>query len=198
MSLKNDIEMVKEELNSEEKFFEKAVMTEKFVSKYKYLMIGAFAVIVIAVGGNIAYDINRNNTITAANETLATLEKNPMDKAALLTLKTLSPSLHDVWVYSQAVASKDMDALKGLKNSKTELLNDLVTYELAQDSQDASKLDAYASKQSSIYKDLAQIQSAVILLNDGKMDLAHSKLSTINENSSLYKIAKALLHYGIK
>ncbi len=190
--------MVKEELNSEEKFFEKAVITEKFVNKYKYVMIGAFVVIVIAVGGNIAYDINKNNTITAANGALAALEKNPADASALSSLKTLSPSLHDVWVYSQAVASGDSDALKGLKNSKTTLLGDLVTYELAQDSKDVSKLDAYSSKQGAIYVDLAQIQSAVILLNDGKMDLAHSKLSTIHESSSLYKIAKALLHYGVK
>jgi len=35
LSLKQDIEMVKEELNSEEKFFEKAVLTERFVKKYK-------------------------------------------------------------------------------------------------------------------------------------------------------------------
>ena len=35
MSLKEELEMVKEELSSEEKFFEKAVITEKFVKKYK-------------------------------------------------------------------------------------------------------------------------------------------------------------------
>jgi len=47
LSLKNNIEMVKEELNSEEKFFEKAVITEKFVKKYKNLLIGS----VIAICG---------------------------------------------------------------------------------------------------------------------------------------------------
>ena len=35
LSLKTDIEMVKDELTSEEKFFEKAVVTEKFIKKYK-------------------------------------------------------------------------------------------------------------------------------------------------------------------
>ena len=35
VSLKENIEMVKNELNSEEQFFEKAVQTERFVKKYK-------------------------------------------------------------------------------------------------------------------------------------------------------------------
>jgi hypothetical protein len=38
LSLKENINMVREELNSEEKFFEKAVITEKFVKKYKNLL----------------------------------------------------------------------------------------------------------------------------------------------------------------
>jgi len=190
--------MVKEELNSEEKFFENAVITEKFVKKYKNLMIGAFVLIVLAVGGNIAYDVNKSNTVTAANETLAILEKNPSDSAALTKLKTLSPALHDVWIYSQAIKNQDRETLKSLAATKAIGLQDLVNYELAQNSQDTAKLDTYALKQNAIYSDLAQVQSAVVLLNEGKVDLAHSKLSTINEQSPLYKVAKALLHYGIK
>ncbi len=198
MSLKNDIEMVKEELNSEEKFFEKAVITEKFVKKYKNVMIGSFVAVVLLVGGNVAYDINKAGQISAANETLTQLQTNPSDSAALARLSNLSPALSDVWTYSQAITNKDVATLESLENSKTMIVSDLVAYELAQDSKDVAKLDSYATKQNSIYKDLAQVQSAVILLNEGEMDLAHSKLSTINDNSSLSKIAKALLHYGVK
>ena len=198
MSLKNDIEMVKEELNSEEKFFEKAVITEKFVKKYKTLMIASFVVAVVGVGGNIAYQANVNSKIEAANQTLATLDANPSDEAAKAMLKSLSPALFDVWNYSQAVASKDLETLKKLETSKTTLISDLASYELAQDSKDLAKLDAYASKQGAIYTDLAQIQSAIILLDEGKVDLAHNKLTTISENSALYKVSKALLHYGVK
>ena len=198
MSLKNDIEMVKEELNSEEKFFEKAVITEKFVKKYKNVMIGSVVAVVLLVGGNVAYDLNKAGQVSAANETLAELQTDPTDATALARLKNLSPALHDVWSYSQAITNKDSAALAALKGSKTAIVSDLVSYELAQDSKERGKLDSCASKQSSIYKDLAQVQSAVILLNEGKIDLAHSKLATINEASSLSKIAKALLHYGVK
>lgn len=198
MSLKNDIDMVKEELNSEEKFFEKAVMTEKFVKKYKYLMIGTFAAVVIAVGGNMAYELNKSSTVTAANESLVALESNPSDAAALSSLKSLSPELHDVWIYSQAITNKDLQALKTLENSKAPILKDLISYELAGESKDVATLNSYASNQDAIYRDLAQVQSAVVLINEGKIDSAHTKLSTISESSSLYKVAKALQHYGVK
>jgi len=47
LSLKENIGMVKEELTAEEQFFEKAVVTERFVKKYKNVMIGSLVVIVL-------------------------------------------------------------------------------------------------------------------------------------------------------
>ena len=198
MSLKNDIEMVKEELNSEEKFFEKAVITEKFIKKYKNMMIGAVAVVVIVVAGNIIYSIKEANRVASTNTILASLEKNPLDTKASQELKSLSPSLFDVWSYSQAIKNQDIEALKKLKNSKTLIIGDLVSYELAQNSQDITKLDAYSSTQGAIYSDLAQLQTAIILIKENKIDLAHQKLLTITKTSPLYSIAKSLLHYGVK
>ncbi len=190
--------MVKEELSSEEKFFERAVVTEKFVKKYKNVMIGTVAFVVIAVSGNIAYDLNKSSNITSANKALSVLEKDSSNAQALADLQSLSPALFDVWNYSQAIVNKDMEALKKLESSKTPIVDDLVAYELAVNSQDISKLDSYALKQNTIYGDLAKVQSAVILMNSGKTDLAHQQLSSINENSSLYRVAKSLLHYGVK
>jgi len=190
--------MVKEELNSEEKFFEKAVITEKFVKKYKNLMIGSVVAVVVLVGSNIAYDINKQTTIDNANKALISLNKDSKDSSALSELKSLSPSLYYVWIYSQAIADKDLVTLKELKNSKTLLVSDLVKYELAQDTKDISALNEYALKQDAIYKDLALIQSAVILMNDSKIDAAHQKLALITSQSSLSKVAQALSHYGVK
>jgi len=198
LSLKNDIEMVKDELNSEEKFFEKAVITEKFVKKYKNLMIGSAVALVLVVGGSVAYDMNKQSKIDAANAALSLLQKDSKDSTSLAQLKVLSPNLHDVWLYSKAMADKDVTALAQLQNSKALIVSDLVAYELAQNKKDIAALNSYAMKQSSIYKDLAQVQSAVILINSGKVQQAHDKLSTITESSSLYRVAKALLHYGVK
>lgn len=198
MSLQDNIGMVKEELTSEEKFFEKAVVTEKFVKKYKNVMIGSVVVIVLFVAGNIIYDMNKQHTLAEANSALLKLKQNPQDSATLQKLQSLSPKLHDVWVYSQAVANKSVKDLEKLENSKALLIDDLSSYEVAQNLQDKKKLDAYAEKQGAIYKDLAQMQVAILLMNEGKIEEAHEKLRMISIDSPLATVAKALMHYGVK
>ncbi|WP_151900599.1 hypothetical protein [Sulfurimonas hydrogeniphila] len=198
MSLKENIEMVKEELTSEEKFFEKAVVTEKFVKKYKKAMIGSVVAIALFVAGDIAYNINKQHTLEAANQALLTLQKNPKDEATLATLATLSPNLHDLWVYSRAVVSKNIKELEKLQNSQALLLGDLSSYEVAQNLQDSNKLEEYTEKQDAIYRDLAQVQLAILLMHDKKIEEAHSKLSMISVNSPLAQVSRALMHYGVK
>lgn len=195
MSLKENISMVKEELNSEEKFFEKAVMTERFVKKYKKMMIASVVAIVVFVSANLAYEANENSKITAANIALSKLKVDAKDINAVNELKTLSPGLYDVWRFSQAVANKDIKTMKSLKDSKTLIVSDLVKYELAED---AASLEEYASKQDAIFRDLALVRSAVVLINVNKIDEAHNKLLKISKESSLSKLASALLHYGVK
>ncbi len=198
MSLRNDIDMVKEELNSEEKFFEKAVMTEKFVKKYKKLMIGSVVAVVVFVSANIIYDITKQNKIEKANELLSALNKDATNTTLMAELKSTSPNLYDVWMLSQAVADANIEALKDLQHSKAIVVGDIATYELAQDTNDAQSLSTYASKQDAIYRDLAQVQSAVIFMKDGKIDEAHQKLALISQESPMIKIAQALRHYGVK
>lgn len=195
LSLKDNINMVKEELNSEEKFFEKAVMTEKFIKKYKNIMIGSVVAVVVVVAANIVYNANESSKIAAANEALSTLQKDPGNSAALNELKMLSPNLHDVWVFSQAVANRDIEAMESLKKSKALIVGDMVAYEL---SADASSLEDYASKQDAIFRDLALVQAAVMLLNENKIQEARDKLSKVPKESSLAKVTEALMHYGIK
>ncbi|QOP45952.1 tetratricopeptide repeat protein [Sulfurimonas paralvinellae] len=198
MSLKENIEMVKDELNSEEKFFEKAVITERFVKKYKKPLIGAVVAIVVIVVANLGYQASEQNRIESANETLAQLQKNPADKLALAQLETLSPALHDVWVYSQAVSQKNTDELEKLKNSKALIVNDVSSYEAAELKEDVASLENYSEQQKAIYKDLATVMSAVLLMQEGKIDEAHDKLEMIGANSPLAQVASALMHYGVK
>ena len=198
MSIKNDIEMIKEELTSEEKFFEKSVITERFVKKYKNILIAGVAFIVVGVTGSIVYNINKESTAKEANVALSSLQANPSDSNALAQLKSLSPSLYDAFIYSKALADKDITSLESLKDSKFLPLADLTRYELAQNKQDVNELTTYALTEDAIYKDLAQVQAAIILMNEGQTDKAHSKLKTITEASPLSKIAKELLHYGVK
>lgn len=195
LSLKNNIDMVREELNSEEKFFEKAVITERFIKKYKNVMIGSLIAIVFVALANITYDLNKQSNITVANRALNELSVNAANTKALSDLKSSSPNLYDVWTFSQAIANKDVAKLKELTSSKAFLVSDLAAYELANDEK---SLNDYALKQNAVYRDLASVESAILLIQASKIEDAHEKLLKISENSSLYKIAQALLHYGIK
>ena len=198
MSLKENIEMVKDELNSEEKFFEKAVITERFVKKYKKPLIGLVAAIILVVAADLGYEASEQNRIESANQTLVQLQKNPADKLALARLESLSPALHDVWIYSQAIAQKNADTLQKLTSSKALLINDISTYEAAEYKEDLKALQNYSDEQKAIYKDLAAVMSAIILMNEGKINEAHDLLDMIGEHSPLAQIANALMHYGVK
>lgn len=198
MSLKQDIAMVKEELNSEEKFFEKAVMTERFVKKYKNLMIGSVVAVVVLVGANIGYTINNQNTIEAANATVASLDVNPSDKTLMEKLHTLSPALYDAWKYKRAVETEDTEAFKALESSNTLLVSDLAAYNVASKSEDIKLLNAYSLRENAMYKDLAIVQIAVLYMKESKIKEAHEKLSLISIQSPLAQVANALMHYGVK
>ena len=198
MSLKENLELVKDELNSEEKFFEKAVVTERFVKKYKKPLIGVVVAIVLVVVGNLAYNASEQNRIESANETLATLQKNPKDELALARLESLSPALHDVWLYSQAIVDENAAELEKLKSSKALIVNDTSRYEAAEFKEDLAELEAYSEKQNAIYKDLAVVMSAILLMQEGKIETAHNKLAMIGANSPLAQVASALMHYGVK
>ena len=198
MSLKENISMVKEELNSEEKFFEKAVITEKFVKKYKNLMIGLVVAIIVVVVANVVLEANKNAKIKEANQLLATLKANANDKNAKIQLSHLSPNLYDVWSFSQAIVDKDIETLKKLQSSKANLIGDFATYEVASQSGDMDKLNEYSMRQGAIYKDLALVQSAIILLDKKEIDKAHQKLKQVSATSPLSKVVLALSHYGVK
>ncbi len=198
MSIKENIEGVKEQLNQEEKFFEQAVRTERFVKKYKTPLITFVAVIILAIGGATAYDVYDNNRIEKANTAFNTLNVNPSDQAAANELKLLAPLLYDAWKLSTASKAKDVDALLKLQNSKATVVADIALYQVAALKKDVAALASYSYRQDAVYKDMALIEEAVLLMEADKIDEAHQKLSTISEESPAYKISRLLLHYGVK
>jgi len=198
VSLKENIEMVKSELNSEEQFFEKAVQTERFVKKYKKPLIGIVSAAVIAIAIGTVYDITVQNKIDQSNAALNVLMADAGNREAQEQLKSLNPKLYDVWSLSQALKHKDQDALRALQTSKALVVADLAQYELAAISEDPAALEQYAQKSDALLKDLAQIEAAVVLMNNGDIKSAHAKLAMIDINSPVYQLAQSLAHYGVK
>lgn len=198
MSLRENVEMVKEELNSEEKFFENAVKTEWFVKKYKTLLIGGIIVIVLAIGANIAYDAKVRSDVERANSALRLLNADGSNEKAQTELKSLNPDLFDAWQLSQALKNSDTEALASLKDSKAIAVGDIARYQNAVLNKDIKALEDYSMAPQAIYKDLALFELAVLLIREDRVDEAHAKLQSIAKESPLYRYAQPLMHYGVK
>ncbi len=198
MSLKENIEMVKEELNSEEKFFENAVKTERFVKKYKKPLIAAVAGLIVFVVANVLYTSSVESNVEASNAAFAKLMSDSGDEAAKSELRTLNPELYDVWALSHAVANNDTAVLEELSSSKVDVVADFASYELAVMKEEIKLLNDYSYRQQAVFKDMALIEAAVLLMKEGKTDEAHSTLANVAIDSPVYKVSRLLMHYGVK
>jgi len=190
--------MVKEELNQEEKMFENAVKTERFIKKYKSPLIGAVVAIVVVLVGNSLYQANIENKMLDSNAAYMTLLASPTDSAAMKRLKENNAPLYDAWKLQVATADGDEKTLQELSASKNQTVADLASYEVAAMKKDAVALNTYAQNKDAILKDMALLDEAVLLMQAGKTEEAHARLNAIDEKSSVKKTAMMLQHYGVK
>lgn len=198
MSLKENIDMVKEELSQEEKMFESAVKTERFVKKYKMPLIGAIVAIVVVIVGNTLYQANINNKMVSSNAAYMTLLNSPSDAAASKTLQENNAPLYDAWRFQVALKASDEKVLQELSSSKNKTVSDLASYELAAMKKDAAALNRYSQNSDAILKDMALLDEAVLLMQEGKVKEAQERLRKIDEKSTVKQTAMMLQHYGVK
>jgi len=198
VSLKENIDMVKEELNQEEKLFESAVKTERFVKKYKMPLISTLIAVVVVLIGNSVYQASVDSAIAASNEAYISLQKNADDTEAAKVLEKNNAALYDGWRLQVALKAHDQETLKSLTSSSSAVVADLAKYELAALNKDQAALNEYALKQDAVFKDLAILNEAVLLMQEGKTEEAKTRLSQIDDKSSLQKMVKLLQHYGVK
>ncbi len=198
MSLKENIQALKEELNSEEKFFESAVRTERFVKKYQKPMIASVIVVFLSLGGSVVYQMLHDAKVERVNVALNTLLMNPSDQNALKELSSQGGSLYELYSLSKALHDNDVKTLQVLQSANSSEVSDIASYESAVLSKDTKALDVYSKKQGSIYQELAVIELAVSSIQKGDIKAAHSSLASIKEDSAVYPLAQMLSHYGVK
>jgi predicted negative regulator of RcsB-dependent stress response len=198
LSLKENIQALQTELSSEEKFFESAVKTERFVKKYQKPLIASLLTLVFGLGGYAGYEAYEKAKMEKANSALNLLLMNPSDSKAKQELANNSQPLYELYTLSQALKNNDLKVLSTLKSSKSGEVADIATYESAIISKNEKELGTYSKKQDAIYGDLATIELAVKDIQAGNASNAHTSLSRIKEDSSLYPLAQMLSHYGVK
>lgn len=198
VSLKENLTMVKEELNTEEQFFEQAVKTERFIKKYKKQLIALAAAVALGIVSLLAYDAYRAQKTHKINAAFLLLQQSPGNEEAARTLQSDAPLLYDAWRMGQAVKNGDVDALKALETSAATEVADVSAYEAAARQKDAAALGHYTYNADAVYKDLALVDEAVLLMHEGKIDEAHRRLKMIDAQSPVSALASALMHYGVK
>ena len=189
MSIKENVDYVKTELSSEEKFLENFVKSERIFKKYKTLIFGFIAVLII---GTIVYFIknamdetNKFEANIAFNKVLA----NNNDSQAFEILKEKNQQLYDIAKYIQAKnEGKTLDI-------NVPLLKELSKYQAAIESKSISQLDNLSMQNDFLLKEFALFNKALFLTNEGKIAEAKTTLALIPETSRAYELAKLLNHY---
>jgi len=189
MSLKENVDYVKEELNSEEKFLEGFVRVERFYKKYKIIIILALIVIIGLVIGLYATKTIQASNKLDANIAFNKLMENPDDAEAKSTLKDKSQQLYEVALYAQALE-------KGQFN-ETELryFKQLVAYQKALEEQNIDKLNEVSMEKDFLLKEFAIFNKALIQAKEGKYEDAKATLNLIPADSQVNNLVTALKHY---
>ncbi|BAK74496.1 MAG: hypothetical protein AB7S49_03545 [Arcobacter sp.] len=188
MSIKEDVNYVKNELSSEEKFLENFVKGERFFKKYKTLIFGFIVIIII---GSIGTIIKKN--IDEANKFDANIALNKFlesgDEKALTTLKDKNEELYEVALYLQA--KKENKSVE----INIPLLKELLKFQIATTNNDQKELDNLSLQNDFLLKEFAIFNKALLLVNEGKFEEAKTTLKQIPQTSKAFELANLLNHY---
>lgn len=186
----NIIDNVKKELSGDEKVLESAFKLETYYKKYKIAIWGLASIAVVFFIGSSVITSMHESKLHEANDAFLALQTNSKDAKALATLKAKNPALFELYSYSEAVKSKNVEMLKTLAKSSNAVIADVSAYS-------ASTIEKKPIS-SKIYNDLALFQEGYIAIIAGDTKTAKEKLELIDERSSLAMMTKFLQHSMIK
>jgi predicted negative regulator of RcsB-dependent stress response len=189
MSLKENVDYVKEELNSEEKFLEGFVKVERFYKKNKLIMIAAVVIVVgVVIGLYTTKSMQVSNKLDA-NIAFNKVLENPKDNDAMNTLKDKSTQLYQVAQFIQA--SKENKTA----DIQVKYLKELVDYKKALDAKDINKLNDVSMQNDFLLKEFAIFNKALLQVNEAKFADAKATLKLIPEDSKVSDLVNVLNHY---
>ena len=188
MSIKENVDYVKNELSSEEKFLENFVKSERFLKKYKTLIFTIIALIILgAIGFVIKTNIDETNKLEANIALSKFLDTN--DEKALATLKDKNEKLYEIALF-----------LKAKKENKTTeinipLLKELAKFQMALETKNLEELNNLSMQNDFLLKEFAIFNKALLLANEGKFEESKTTLNQIPQTSKASELANLLNHY---
>jgi len=190
VSIQDDVNYVKSELSGDEKILESAFKLETLYKKYKFLIWGSAAAVLLFFIGSTVTESMHEARLADANEAFLIVQKNPNDTAARETLQSKNPALFELFTFSEAVKQKDMVALKKLRSSQNEIVADASGYVVA--NIDKKRVE------SKLYKEMAILEDAYLSLKAGESAKAKEALELIDARSSVAPLATLLKHATLK
>ena len=195
MSLKENIDAIKDELTTEEKFLESMIKGESFFKKNKKLIILAGGAILVGALSSSLYNYKKEADLKESNVIYTKLLQKS-DENLENKLKSKNPKLYTLYKFQTEVKTSDVTKLKELnKIIKDPILKDLVDYQI--DSLSKKDLMKYVGNNGSI-KEFALLQQAFIEMENKNYEKASEVLEFIPINSSLHQLSSALKHYNPK
>lgn len=187
MSLKENVSYIKDEISTEEQFFENFFKIEKFYKKYKKIIfITSVLLILGVVGFSVKNYIDQENTITANNAYSKIMIDNN-DKVSLDELKNANAKLYNIALFQM---SKDK-----ITASNVEFVEDIATYNRAVAKGDLAALDGMIMKQDFLLKDFAVLSKSLILIEKKEYKKAKETISRIDEKSRVLPLANMIKHF---
>jgi len=194
LSLKEDIDGVKKEIDSEEKFLTTYFKVEQWVKKYKTALLSVLLLSILSFAAYKGYEAYNDSRIWTANEAYTKLQKNPNDKAALEALKEKSTPLYEAYMLQKSSKDGNIKELEALKNSKNRVISDIAAYESAIASKNPKLLAGYGAKDDAFYRDFALLVSANELIKEKNYKKARETLNKIGVKSGVKEYADYLYH----
>ncbi len=189
MSLQEKVEYLKEEMSTEEKFFEGFFKLEKIWKKYKIVLISVVSLLFMGfVGTNINDYMQEQNTIKANNAFNALLE-NRKDAEAINILKDLNPKLLKIANYLQDKKDGKNEAVN------IEFLDEIVKFNMALNENNLDVINKTILNSKFVLKEYALFQKALILTIDKKYLDAKETLALIPDTSTVAELSNKLKHH---
>lgn len=183
LAIKDDINAIKSELNTQEQFIENIIKGERFFKKYKKPLIGVFILGIVAMAGYFVNNMLEENRKVAANVAYSRLILDKNDTQALEILKQKEPSIYALFKFQQFNEQGDINGTKSLLNEPIDpLLKEIIKANTGEGSAE-------------IGKDYDTLLKAFLYLKDNKIAEANAEFAKISLNSPLSNLAKNLQHY---
>lgn len=191
MSIKQDLQMAKAEISSDEKMLESVFRIEAFIKKYKML----FLALIVAIVGWIAWfyisDYLKEQKAIKSTALMEKIQSNQSDESAWSELKKENLALYEMMRLSYAIKNENTQELEQVKNSTNPFIASYANYELSSMTQNLSNIKEGA------FVDLALLQEGYKLASKKEHKQALNKLNEISNTSELKDFALRIGHYGI-